>query len=43
MRVTLEKVSGDVTEAKILGNCLEQKVHYLEREVSKVNSLQMVA
>ena len=35
-RESLSKVQSEHSEVKLLSNCLEQKVHYLERELSKV-------
>lgn len=35
-RETLARISTEASEAKLLGNCLEQKVHYIERELTKV-------
>ena len=41
-REALSKTTTDIGEAKLLGSCLEQKVHYLERELNKVQSMQQM-
>ena len=35
-RDQLASISTEASEAKLTGTCLEQKVHYLERELHKV-------
>jgi len=41
-RETMQKLVGDVSENKLLATCLEQKVHYLERETTKLHSLSLM-
>ena len=38
-REQINKLQADVGESKLMGTCLEQKVHYIDREVTKLESL----
>ena len=37
-RDQITQLQKDQGESKVLGNCLEQKVHYMEREIAKFTS-----
>ena len=43
MRTSLEGLKVTTGESKVTGNCLEQKMHYLEREIAKLQSMGMAA